>query len=206
LILLEHLPVITIGRKGGEGHLRVSEEDLKARGIALERVDRGGDITYHGPGQLVGYPILDLREWERDIHLYLYWLEEVLIGVCQEKGIRAGRLEGLTGVWAGDRKVAAIGVRVSKWVSSHGFALNVSCDLTPFSYIVPCGIREKRVTSLQELLRAEGKDITLEEVIPVILQHFGRVFEAQIEESIRTNLYTRFWEPPINTDPHRSGF
>lgn len=181
LLLLEHRPpVITLGRAAHREHLLVSAEELAQRGIELVETDRGGDITYHGPGQLVGYPILDLREHGRDVHLYLRQLEETLIQALATMGIQAGRQAGYTGVWVGEEKVAAIGVKVSHWITMHGFALNVCPDLSHFGLIVPCGIREKGVTSLQRLL---GREVTLHEVLPSVVSAFARVFNLQPVEA-----------------------
>ena len=152
LVLLEHPPVITLGRAGEAARLLGSRAELARRGVGFVETDRGGDITFHGPGQIVGYAIVDLAMRGRDLHRYLRDLESVLILALAEFGIRAGRVEGLTGVWVGDAKVAAIGIRVSRWVTHHGFALNVDTDLSYFDLIVPCGIADKRVTSMEALL------------------------------------------------------
>lgn len=177
LLLLEHSPpVITLGRAAHKEHLLVSEHLLQEMGIQLVETDRGGDITYHGPGQLVGYPILDLREHGRDVHLYLRRLEESLIAALSHLGVVAHRKEGLTGVWVGEQKIAAIGVKVSHWVTMHGFALNVDPNLSHFHLIVPCGIHDKGVTSLQHLLQRE---VTLEEAIPPVVEAFAQVFNLQ---------------------------
>jgi lipoyl(octanoyl) transferase len=155
LLLLEHPPVITVGRGGGSQHVLASPEELARRGIELIETGRGGDVTYHGPGQLVGYPILALGEAERDAHRYLRAIEEGLIRAAAGWGIAAGRIPGLTGVWVGTEKLAAIGVRLSSgWITSHGFALNVETDLAGFSSIVPCGIADRGVTSLARLVAA----------------------------------------------------
>jgi lipoyl(octanoyl) transferase len=153
---LEHEPVVTWGSKGGAGHLRRPAEEIEARGIAVIPTDRGGDITYHGPGQLVGYPIIDLGE-VRDLHRYLRALEEALIRALGDHGISGERVAGRTGVWVGGKKIAAIGVRVSRWVTSHGFALNVDGDLGGFDLIVPCGIADAGVTSMARELAREGR-------------------------------------------------
>lgn len=152
LLLLEHPPVITLGRSGETAHLLGSEAELERRGVTFVETDRGGDITFHGPGQIVGYAIVDLGARGRDLHRYLRDLESVVIRALAEFGIEAGRVAGLTGVWAGDAKVAAIGIRVSRWVTHHGFALNVDTDLSYFDLIVPCGIADRRVTSMAALL------------------------------------------------------
>ena len=154
LLLLEHPHVITRGVKARQvtANLRVSEAELAARQVELHDSGRGGDITYHGPGQLVGYPILDLRPDRCDVHAYVHDLEEVIIRVARDFGVEAGRIEKLSGVWVGDRKLAAVGIRISRWITSHGFALNVGTDLSYFDLIVPCGITDKSVTSLAQLL------------------------------------------------------
>jgi lipoyl(octanoyl) transferase len=147
-------------------------EILGRAGIAFHPTDRGGDVTYHGPGQLVGYPILDLRDWKRDVGAYVRGLEQALIDTLADYGIEAGRIPKLTGVWVGDRKIAAIGVHLSRWVTSHGFALNVNTDLSYFQYIVPCGLT-KPVTSMAQL----GVRTTLDEVGRGFASHFARIFE-----------------------------
>src|ERR1700726_2027015 len=152
LLLVEHPHVITLGVRGdgGRSHILASPDQLVARGVEVHETGRGGDITYHGPGQIVGYPILDLKEWKRDVVAYVRAIELVIIDALAEFGIQAGRLEGCTGVWVNGRKVAAIGVHISRWVTSHGFALNHTTDLKYFQYIVPCGIT-KPVTSMEHL-------------------------------------------------------
>jgi lipoyl(octanoyl) transferase len=153
---LEHEPVVTWGSKGGAFHLRRPEVEIEAQGIEVTPTDRGGDITFHGPGQLVGYPIIDLGD-ARDLHLYLRALEEALIRALGDHGISAERVAGRTGVWVGENKIAAIGVRVSRWITSHGFALNVDCDLAGFDLIVPCGISDAGVTSMARELERVGR-------------------------------------------------
>jgi lipoyl(octanoyl) transferase len=174
LLLLEHPHVITLGRNGHMENLLADEQILDRAGISLYPTDRGGDITYHGPGQLVGYPILDLREWKRDVGAYVRGIEQVLIDTLSDYGIEAGRIPGLTGVWVEGRKIAAIGVHISRWVTSHGFALNVNTDLSYFQYIVPCGLT-KPVTSMAGL----GVHATRAEVSGTLAAHFGRIFECQ---------------------------
>ena len=149
------------------------EEALASRGIEVFETGRGGDITYHGPGQIVGYPIVDLNPDRRDVHRYVRDLETVLIQTAADYGVEAGRIEGLTGVWVGDEKLAAIGVRIARWVTSHGFALNVSTDLDQFKLIVPCGISDRGVTSLTRLL---GRPIDTAEVEFRIIEHFAKIF------------------------------
>ena len=177
LLLLEHPHVITMGRNGKPDHVLAGEEHLRRAGAAFIPTDRGGDATYHGPGQLVGYPILDLREWNRDVVAYLRALEEALIGAVSEFWIPAGRVEGLTGVWVNGAKIAAIGVHISRWVTSHGFALNRSTDLSWFQYIVPCGLAGRPVTSMQQVL---GADPGRERVVGAVIEHFGRVFQREM--------------------------
>jgi len=181
LLLLEHPHVITLGRNGRRENLLAGLEVLDRAGIAFFPSDRGGDVTYHGPGQLVGYPIIDLREWKRDVGAYVRGVEQVIIDALADFGIAAGRIPKLTGVWVGGRKIAAIGVHISRWVTSHGFALNVNTDLSYFQYIVPCGLT-KPVTSMNQL----GARTDLAAVSRVLASHFGRVFECEmlIEEAV----------------------
>ncbi len=178
LLLLEHPPTITLGRGTDEADLLTSEVALGVRGIAVERVDRGGEVSYHGPGQLVGYPVLDLRQHGQDLHRYLRDLEEVLILTLRAFGLDGVRVPGRTGVWVDDAKIAAIGIKVSRWVSTHGWALNVTTDLTPFRRdFVPCGIRDRGVTSLAELLGAECP--TRAQVEAVVMEAFAAVFSVE---------------------------
>jgi lipoyl(octanoyl) transferase len=179
LLLLEHPHVITLGRNGKAANLLASDEVLSRAGIAFYPTDRGGDVTYHGPGQLVGYPIMDLREWQRDVGAYVRAVEQTIIDTLADYGISAGRIPKLTGVWVDDRKIAAIGVHISRWVTSHGFALNVSTDLSYFQYIVPCGLT-KPVTSMAAL----GVRAGLREVGQTLAAHFGRVFDCEVGELI----------------------
>jgi lipoyl(octanoyl) transferase len=181
LLLLEHPHVYTLGRNAKKENLLISAEQLAARGAEVFEIDRGGDVTYHGPGQLVGYPILDLAQHRRDIAWYMRCLEEVLIEVAGDYGIEAGRLAGAPGVWVGNDKLAAMGVHISRWVTSHGFAFNVNTDLRYFDWIVPCGLRDKGVTSLQKLL---GRRIEMDEVTEKVVRHFGRAFELEMVEQV----------------------
>ncbi len=178
LLLLEHTPVITLGRNGHRRHLLSSPETLQEQGIEFVETDRGGDITYHGPVQLIGYPILDLSVIRKDVGWYVRTLEEVLIRTAGDFGIRAGRREKLTGVWVDGCKLAAIGVRISRWVTSHGFALNVETDLGSFQHIVPCGISSCPVTSFRELL---GNRADLGQVRERVTQHMGELFGLRMQ-------------------------
>ena len=183
LLLLEHPHVYTLGRNAKKENLLLSAEQLASRGAQVFEIDRGGDVTYHGPGQLVGYPILDLGQHRRDIAWYMRSLEEVLIAVARDYGIEAGRLAGAPGVWVGNDKLAAMWVHISRWVTSHGFAFNVNTDLRYFDWIVPCGLRDKGVTSLQKLL---GRRLEMDEVADKVVLHFGRVFELEMVEQVET--------------------
>lgn len=173
LFLLEHPHTYTLGKIADKNNLIYDEEDLKQKEITVFDIDRGGDITYHGPGQIVGYPIIDLKDWKKDTHLYLRNLEEVLIRTCADYGLKAGRKEKYTGVWLEDRKICAIGIKVSRWITMHGFAFNVNTDLNLFNGIVPCGIKEKEVTSLSKEL---NREILLEDVKDKIIKHFADLF------------------------------
>jgi lipoyl(octanoyl) transferase len=170
LLLVEHPPVITFGKKGGREHLLADPAVLAAQGFSLYDVERGGDVTYHGPGQLVGYPILPVG---RAVRTYLRNLEAVMIAVLAEYGVQGVGSPGYAGVWVGDEKVVAIGVAIKRNVSFHGFAMNVATDLSHFAYIVPCGIRDKGVTSLSALL---GRPVALDEVKPKLVRAFGETF------------------------------
>lgn len=172
LLFVEHPPVITLGRNARAENLLLSEERLRALGVEVQRTNRGGDVTFHGPGQIVGYPILDLREWKKDVVAYVRAVEQVIIGALDEFGIGARRAAGMTGVWVDQGKVAAIGVHISRWVTSHGFALNVETDPRYFGYIVPCGLR-KPVTSMKEIL---GEAPPRAAVIEALTRQFGCVF------------------------------
>jgi lipoyl(octanoyl) transferase len=179
LLLLEHDPVFTLGRNARAEHLLHSPDRLKERGFEVFETGRGGDVTYHGPGQIVGYPILDLSPDRRDVHRYVRDLEEVMIRVCGDYGVAAQRVAGLTGTWVGAAKIGAIGVRLSRWVTSHGFAFNVNTDLGPFRLIVPCGIADKDVTSLSLLL---GRDVPLDAAMDRVALRFAEVFDRAIVE------------------------
>ncbi|MFQ5867183.1 MAG: lipoyl(octanoyl) transferase LipB [bacterium] len=179
LILLEHEPVVTIGRKGERDNILVSGEFLQSKGIRVFEIDRGGDVTLHCPGQLVGYPILDLRFHGKNIHRYLRNLEEVIIRSLKVYGIDAQRIENNTGVWVGGRKVASIGVGIKGWVTFHGFALNINSDLSYFSLIRPCGFESRMVTSLSQIL---GRAVEPAGVRRHLVQHFGEVFNLEMEK------------------------
>ena len=175
LLFVEHPHVVTMGRNGHEENLLAPKETLLRSGIELHETDRGGDVTYHGPGQVVGYPIMDLREWKRDVGAFVRAIEQVVIDTLEEFSIRAQRIPKLTGVWVGEAKIAAIGVHLSRWVSTHGWALNVTTDLKYFQYIVPCGLA-KPVTSMELL----GARVDGAEVKRGLARHFGRIFDFEI--------------------------
>ena len=174
LLLLEHPHTYTLGKTAHRENLISNIEYLQKNKISVYDIDRGGDVTYHGPGQIVGYPIIDLNNWEKDTHKYLRALEEIIIKTCKDYGIDATRKSEHTGVWIEDRKVAAIGIKVSRWITMHGFAFNVNTDLNLFNGIIPCGIEDKDVTSLKREL---NRDVELEEVKSTILKYFIELFE-----------------------------
>lgn len=179
LLFCQHPHVFTLGKSGSMDHLLVNNEELSQKEATFYKINRGGDITYHGPGQLVAYPIFDLDNFFTDIHRYVRFLEEAVIRTCAGYGIQAGRIEGLTGVWLTDgipRKICAIGVKSSRWVTMHGLAMNVNTDLSYFGNIVPCGIEDKAVTSLQQEL---GREIPLAEAGEKLKKHLGDLFEAE---------------------------
>lgn len=179
LLLLEHPPVVTLGVKvrTDRSHVLATPERLAELGVDLHETGRGGDVTYHGPGQVVGYPIIDLRPDRCDVHAYVRDLEEVMIRAARTLGVDAGRVVGLTGIWVGADKLAAIGVRISRWITSHGFAFNVNTDLSHFNLIVPCGITDRGVTSLQKLL---GRQVPVAEVEDALAAAFLDVFSMQL--------------------------
>ncbi len=180
LLLVEHPPVVTLGRGTRASSLPIAPAELERRGVEVFEVERGGDVTFHGPGQLVGYPILDLREHRQDLHWYLRSLEDALIQALGQLGIEAGRNPGLTGVWTAGRKIASIGIHVKQWVTLHGFALNVTTDLDPFDLIVPCGIRQVVMTSVAaELLRADSEAL-MSEVRGRVVGSFCDVFGLSV--------------------------
>lgn len=173
LLLLEHYPVITIGRSGKKSNVLINEKELKNKGISVYHTDRGGDATYHGAGQLVGYPIFNLRFYKKDVKWYVQSLEEILIRTLNEYEIKAEMIPKLIGVWVNSKKIASIGVRIQKWITSHGFALNVNNNLTPFSYIIPCGIKDVEITSMKEILNREVDMGNLKEII---VEKFKEIF------------------------------
>ena len=177
LFLLEHEPVLTLGRRARRENILASAELLASRGIEVVDTGRGGDVTYHGPGQIVGYPVVDLKPDRRDVHRYVSDLEETMIRVCARFGVTAGRVAGLTGTWVdGARKIGAIGVRISKWVTSHGFALNVAPTIDAFDLIVPCGISDKAVTSLS---RETDRDLAVDDVYDLVEAEFLTLFSNE---------------------------
>jgi lipoyl(octanoyl) transferase len=178
LLLLQHPPVITLGVKGdgGRTNVLVTDERLAELGVEISETGRGGDVTYHGPGQIVGYPILDLKPDRCDVHRYVRDLEEVMIRVCADYGVTAGRIKGLTGTWVGNEKIGAVGVRISRWITSHGFAFNVNTNLQEFGLIVPCGIADHGVTSLE---RVTGRAVSLADAEDRVVNHFVAVFEGR---------------------------
>ncbi|HZL72119.1 MAG TPA: lipoyl(octanoyl) transferase LipB [Planctomycetota bacterium] len=177
LLLLEHEPVVTLGKVARAEHVLVDRERLATLGVEIFETDRGGDVTFHGPGQIVGYPIVDLNELRRDVKWYLEQLEEVMIRTCARYGVEASRRPGMTGAWVGAEKIGAIGVRVERWVTSHGFAFNVATDLDSFGLIVPCGLRGEGVTSLSARL---GRALDLERVTRDVAETFGAVFQRDL--------------------------
>jgi lipoyl(octanoyl) transferase len=199
VLLCEHPHVITLGRNGKREHLLASEQVLRQKGVEFHSSDRGGDITYHGPGQLVGYPILNLGAIRKDVVWYVRMLEEVMIRAAAEFGITAERVMGKTGIWVRrasesnapgvtEEKLGAIGVHISRWVTSHGFAYNVSTDLRYFDLIVPCGIAGRKATSLEKIM---GRAVTRKEVVQPVVQNFGEVFGLEMRETSREDLLTQ---------------
>ena len=182
LLLVQHPPVITLGVKGdgGRSNIVASAARLGELGVDICETGRGGDVTYHGPGQMVGYPIVDLSPDRCDVHRYVRDLEEVMIRVCAGYGVSARRLEGLTGAWIGEDKIGAIGVRISRWITSHGFAFNVDTNIDHYDLIVPCGISNRGVTSLQ---RAAGRDVSIADVENATIRHFCNVFERETNQA-----------------------
>ncbi len=178
LVFVEHPPTYTLGRSGRGEHLLLDESELAELGASFVATDRGGDITFHGPGQIVGYPIVDLKAWQPDVHRYLRGLEEVVMRALADFGVRASREKGFTGVWHSSGKVAAIGIRVSRWVASHGFALNVATDLAYFKRIVACGIVGRAVSSMEAILKTP---VVVPDVRDKLARHFGEVFGREVQ-------------------------
>ena len=181
LLLLQHNPVITIGRSGSKSNILLPESSLRALGIEVYEIERGGDVTYHGPGQLTGYPIINLQNFRKDVHWYLRQLEEVIIRVLMEYGITGERIDGYTGVWVGDEKIAAIGISVRRWITFHGFAFNIHPDMSHFQMITPCGITDKGVTSLEKLL---GHSVDIDKIADSIASVFAEVFDISATKGI----------------------
>jgi lipoate-protein ligase B len=192
LLLLEHPPTITIGRKGSSSEILVDKAKLKKRGISVYQIGRGGKVTYHGPGQLVGYPLLNLTHYGKDLHLYLRNLEEVIIRTLKDFAILAQRRRGLTGVWVENKKIASLGVEVKSWISLHGFALNVNCDLSYFDLIQPCGMQPEVMTSMAIAL---GSQVKVEEVSSRLVSHFEEIFLTSPQKTTLEEL-----ERKINRD------
>src|SRR5260370_2217395 len=196
LLLCEHSYVIALGRSGKRENLLASEHVLRQKGVEFHDTDRGGDVTYHGPGQIVGYPILNLGAIRRDVVWYVRMLEEAMIRATAEFGVSAGRLEGKTGIWVRtattEEKLAAIGVHISRWVTSHGFAYNVSTDLRFFDLIVPCGIADRKATSLEKIL---SRSMERKEVAPQLVKHFGEVFGVEMKQASRHDCVERLEQP-----------
>jgi lipoate-protein ligase B len=186
LLLLEHPPTITVGKSGELENVLASPAQLAESGVSLIFTDRGGDVTYHGLGQIVGYPIFDLRERDKDVHHYLHNIEEVLIRTLNDFSIKSSRDSGHAGVWVKDEEIAAIGLSIRKWVTMHGFALNVNTDLARFSLINPCGFTDRKATSMARLL---GSEIPMESVTGKLLAHFSKIFDVRLE--LRTDILER---------------
>ena len=186
LYLCEHLPVITLGKAANEQNILLPEEFLKEKGVEVFHISRGGDVTFHGPGQITGYPVLDLDFFTSDLKVYMRMLEEVMMRTIAHYGIEGYRIEDATGVWVNSRKdnqpkkIAAFGVKTSRWITMHGFALNVNVDLNYFNYINPCGFTDKGVTSMSEELNMTGNELTINEVKQVLLDNFAEVFNANV--------------------------
>lgn len=195
LLLLEHEPVMTVGTAGGDANLLVEPERLQQLGVMLVHTDRGGNITYHGPGQLVGYPILDLRSHGKDVHLYLRNLERVVADCLGEFGVRASVVPGFTGVWVGEEKICSIGIAARRWITYHGFALNVNPNLEHWALIHPCGLVGKRVTSLEKIL---GRDPGMDAVKASVVRRFGEVFDLSTHEMTRSEILRIADEEPGN--------
>lgn len=189
LFLLEHPSTYTLGKTADKENLIGDDKYLSDKNISVYDIDRGGDITYHGPGQIVGYPIINLSNWQQDTHKYLRAIEELIIQTCAEYGLNGSRVDKYTGVWIEDRKICAIGIKVSRWITMHGFAFNINTDLSLFNGIIPCGITDKAVTSLNSELK---KEISLNEVKEKIIHHFSNIFNYdQIEIISRKDILNK---------------
>lgn len=195
LFLLEHPNTYTLGKTAHKENLKGSDKYLKENNISVYDIDRGGDITYHGPGQIVGYPILDLNNWSKDTHKYLRALEEVIINTCKDFGLNCERNPKHTGVWIGEKKIAAIGIKVSRWITMHGFAFNVNTDLNLFEGIIPCGIQDKAVTSLSREL---GTEIKISEVKEKLLKSFIEVFSYDEQRVVNKDAILQTYFSSIN--------
>ena len=186
ILICEHPHTITLGKSGAEQNLLLNSDELNSEQIDFVKVDRGGDITYHGPGQLVAYPILNLNDYFRDVHKYMRLLEEVVIHMLEDYAITAERIDGLTGVWVNQSKICAMGVKISRWITMHGLAFNVCADLTYFNKIIPCGISDKSVCNLSDLLR---KPIQIKEVSDKLINSFKTIFEMNCSWVNKAKLY-----------------
>lgn len=200
LLLLEHPAVITLGRGANAANVLLTKEILAQRGVERFEIGRGGDVTYHGPGQVVGYPIFDLNPDRRDVRRYVRDLEEIMVRIARDHELEAGRIEGLNGAWIEDRKIGAVGVRISRWVTMHGFALNVSTDLSHFAMIVPCGIQNKAVTSLAAEL---GRSPSVQSVMDRVADHVADIFDADVSGAEGDPLLG-LTEADVAPDPWRS--
>lgn len=200
-LLLEHPHTYTLGKVTDKNNLVSNKEFLNKNKISVYEIDRGGDITYHGPGQLVGYPIINLSSWYEDTHRYLRGLEEVIILTCKDYGLDCKRIEGLTGVWIENRKIAAIGIKVSRWITMHGFAFNINTDLNLFSGIIPCGIKDKAVTSLKYEL---NKEIKMDEVKSFVLNNFKLVFDYEQSNEKGIDFIKKLSEHELNFIPEKN--
>ncbi len=198
VLFTEHTNTYTIGKSGGDDHLLASEEELRRNGVALFRIDRGGDITYHGPGQIVSYPVIDLNNYYLDVHRYLRDLEEVVIRTLKHYAVEAHREPDYTGVWVSSEKICAIGVKISHWVTMHGFAFNVNTDLSYFGRIIPCGIFHKGVTSLSQIL---GERVEMSEVRNIVAREFAEVFQTEIEATQFEQFIERYHLEPACAKP-----
>lgn len=202
LLLLEHPHVYTLGRNARRENILASPERLAKLGAAVFETDRGGDVTYHGPGQLVGYPIFDLNGYRRDVRWYMRSLEDAFIRVAGGYGIQARRIDGLTGVWVGDAKLVAMGVHISRWVTSHGFAFNVSTDLSYFERIVPCGLPDKGVTSLEKLL---SRRIEMDDAAERVVEAVGTVFHLEMRRAVSAESLRSLENQPELVNPAQAG-